>query len=154
MRTLIELYDTSPIRNVLATVMFRPQEMGRWGQGNPAHPVGGPVFPVPAGPSVPAGWVRGATLEHATLETTLDTRKTDFDTRKEKQMANPILKEVTVPIPEDGNVVIRNGKRVEYQLDRMGRRGRSKPAHPNRAGLLRPHRPIRPRGPRTVFTVD
>ena len=27
MRTLIELYDTSPIRNVLATVMFRPQEM-------------------------------------------------------------------------------------------------------------------------------
>ena len=34
-------------------------------------------------------------------------------------MANPILKEVTVPIPEDGNVVIRNGKRVEYQLDRV-----------------------------------
>jgi len=27
MRTLIELYDTSPIRNVLSTVMFRPQEM-------------------------------------------------------------------------------------------------------------------------------
>ena len=27
MKTLIELYDTSPIRNVLATVMFRPQEM-------------------------------------------------------------------------------------------------------------------------------
>lgn len=27
MRTLIELYDTSPIRNVLATVMFCPQEM-------------------------------------------------------------------------------------------------------------------------------
>ena len=25
---------------------------------------------------------------------------------------------------------------------RIGRRGRSKPAHPNRAGLLRPHRPI------------
>ena len=34
-------------------------------------------------------------------------------------MANPILKEVTVAIPEDGNVVIRNGKRVEYQLDRV-----------------------------------
>ena len=29
--------------------------MGRWGQGNPAHPVGGPGSPVPAGPSVPAG---------------------------------------------------------------------------------------------------
>ena len=27
MRTLIELYDTSPIRNVLSTIMFRPQEM-------------------------------------------------------------------------------------------------------------------------------
>ena len=27
MRTLIELYDTSPIRNVLSAVMFRPQEM-------------------------------------------------------------------------------------------------------------------------------
>ena len=27
MKTLIELYDTSPIRNVLSTVMFRPQEM-------------------------------------------------------------------------------------------------------------------------------
>ena len=25
---------------------------GRWGQGNPAHPVGGPGSPVPAGPSV------------------------------------------------------------------------------------------------------
>ena len=25
--------------------------MGRWGQGNPAHPVGGPGSPVPAGPS-------------------------------------------------------------------------------------------------------
>ncbi len=27
-------------------------QMGRWGQGKPAHPVGGPVSPVPAGPSV------------------------------------------------------------------------------------------------------
>ncbi len=26
--------------------------MGRWGQGNSAHPVGGPGSPVPAGPSV------------------------------------------------------------------------------------------------------
>ena len=141
-------------------------------------------------------------------------------------MANPILKEVTVPIPEDGNVVIRNGKRVEYQLDRVyspetkdsrvARRviGKVDPVQPGRmfpnelyfeifpdnevpeeisdeflrdcaikrdmgvirqnpeeivdkvvegldmlsqggwAGLLRPHRPIRPRGPRTVFTVD
>ena len=34
-------------------------------------------------------------------------------------MANPILKEMTVPIPEDGSVVIRNGKRVEYQLERI-----------------------------------
>ena len=34
-------------------------------------------------------------------------------------MSNPILKEMTVPIPEDGSVVIRNGKRVEYQLERV-----------------------------------
>ena len=34
-------------------------------------------------------------------------------------MANPILKEMTVPIPEGGSVVIRNGKRVEYQLERI-----------------------------------
>ena len=34
-------------------------------------------------------------------------------------MAKPILKEMTVPIPEDGSVVIRNGKRVEYQLERI-----------------------------------
>ena len=27
--------------------------MGRWGQGNPAHPVGGPDSPVPAGPLSP-----------------------------------------------------------------------------------------------------
>ena len=34
-------------------------------------------------------------------------------------MSNPILKEMTVPIPDDGSVVIRNGKRVEYQLERV-----------------------------------
>ncbi len=28
-------------------------EAGRWGQGIPAHPVGGPVSPVPTGPSRP-----------------------------------------------------------------------------------------------------
>ncbi len=32
--------------------------MGRWGQGNPAHPVGGPASPVPAGPSRWAGFPR------------------------------------------------------------------------------------------------
>jgi hypothetical protein len=29
--------------------------VGRRGQGNPAHPVGGPGSPVPSGPSVPTG---------------------------------------------------------------------------------------------------
>ena len=34
-------------------------------------------------------------------------------------MAFPILKEYTVAIPEDGSVIIRNGRRVEYQLERI-----------------------------------
>ena len=34
------------------------RRMGRWGQGNPAHPVGGPVSPVPAGPYSPFGYLR------------------------------------------------------------------------------------------------
>ncbi len=29
------------------------RRLGRWGQGNPAHPVGGPGSPVPAGPPEP-----------------------------------------------------------------------------------------------------
>ena len=31
------------------------RRMGRWGQGNSAHPVGGPGSPVPAGPPRPLG---------------------------------------------------------------------------------------------------
>ena len=32
------------------------RRMGRWGQGNPAHPVGGPDSPVPTGPFI-AWWM-------------------------------------------------------------------------------------------------
>ncbi len=34
------------------------RRIGRWGQGNPAHPVGGPGSPVPAGPSGPLGLIQ------------------------------------------------------------------------------------------------
>ncbi len=46
--------------DMLRSPKVAPIGMGRWGQGKPAHPVGGPASPVPAGPPG-----RGATLEHS-----------------------------------------------------------------------------------------